>query len=42
LHLKTFPKAVVVTPSELKSVDNILFIPASLFCLLLPAQSKKI
>jgi hypothetical protein len=32
-YLKTFPKAVVVTQSELKLMDNILLVPASLFCL---------
>jgi hypothetical protein len=40
-YLKTFPKAVIVTQSDLRILDNLLLIPASLFCLLLPAHSKK-
>lgn len=34
-YLKKFPQAVVVTQSELRQDENILFIPAGLFCLCL-------
>jgi hypothetical protein len=40
-YLKTFPKAVAVTQSDLKLAGNILLIPASLFCLSLSARPKK-